>query len=109
MLVNRLERNKEQAASVFQLFVTLLGLFLVVSSLTEVPIFIPNSLTLLQLATIRCIAVSTTSIFSSEMNHYWFKRTANLRYKTTDFLMHAIQKAFDDVSVVTSKIKTANA
>ena len=45
MLVNRLERNKEQAASVFQLFAASLGLLLVVSSSTEVPIFIPNAVT----------------------------------------------------------------
>ena len=63
---------------------------------------------LLQLATIRRLAMITTSIFSSEMNHYWFKHTANLRYKTTDFLMHTIQKASDDISVVTSENKTAN-
>ena len=51
----------------------------------------------------------TTSIFSNEINHYWFKRTANLQYKTIDFLTHAIQKALDDISVVTSGNKTANA
>ena len=65
--------------------------------------------TLLQLATIRCLAVITTTIFSSEMNDYWFNCAANLRYKTTDFLTHAMQKASDDISVVTSRNKTTNA
>ena len=46
VLVNLLEHNKEQAASVFQLFMASLGLFLVVSSSTEVPIFIPNTVTI---------------------------------------------------------------
>jgi len=51
----------------------------------------------------------TTSIFSSKINHYRFKCAATLQYKTTDFLTHAIQKGLDDVSVVTSGNKTANA
>ena len=37
--------NKEQAASAFHLFAAPLGLFLVISSSIEVPIFIPNAVT----------------------------------------------------------------
>ena len=39
----------------------------------------------------------------------WFKCAVNSPCKTTDFLTHAVQKAFNDVSVVTSGNITANA
>ena len=64
---------------------------------------------LLQLTTIKHLVTIATSVFSSKMTHNWVKRAVDLQYKTTNFLTHAIQKAFDDVSVVTSGNNTANA
>ena len=89
----------------FRLSAALLKLFLVISSSNEVAILIDDTVTTI----IRRHVVITTSLFSSKMNRYWLQNAVDSQCKTTDFLTHTIQKAFNDVSVVTSRNKTANA
>ena len=66
MLVNRLERNKKQAASVLQLFMAPLGLFLHRLKCQSL------SPKLLQLATIRHLAVITTSTVADKKSSRFF-------------------------------------